>query len=680
MADAASAENGGTAAGGYAGAGVLFDRFQIDPARTIDALNTPSARAYGTTDLKDPDRELFALVCAPAAPVRAPVMAMIKGSGAPGVLELVEWGAMEWPPIGQRTMTVVYERPHGRTLADAFASPDVRFSDYDVPKRLIEPLVRAIHELSGAGIVHRAIRPTNVFFADEACTTPVLGDCVTAPAGADQPPVFEPVERAMAMPSGRGEGEPEDDIYALAVTLVVALLGRDPTAGMRPDEMIQAKLERGSYGTLCERERIPMALIEPLRGMLHDEAHERWGFDEIELWLSGRRVPPARKRPVRAKPVPFAFAGEEYLHRPLLARAMAHNVREAARSIRGGQLDAWLKRTMAAPEVAAAIAESVDLARAHESDVRGSDEYLVSRTVIDLDPVGPVRYKGFSFAIDGFGPALATAWLGDGNAQMPAEIISLGLASYWLSVQPRAEARFTALDRMFAQLRGYLQAQGPGYGLERCLYETNPALPCQSPLLAPYYVVEIRELLPALDEAASRASGQTKPMDRHIAAFIAARFRHDIEPHLAALGEAREERSLIGMLSLLALLQWRLKTPALFGLASWVGGLLGPAINTYHNRDTRRQIEREIPRLVRQGSLPEIYDLIDNAERRRRDRDGYAAASAAFAAAEAEVQEIETSDVARSEASVQMGRKWAAIASTVIAMVTITVSLLLLVG
>lgn len=675
MAEAAFAVDSEHQAPVPGGPSLLFDRFEVDPGKPIPQLDTPSARAYAVEDRRDPSRNLYALICAPGVPPRTSHMAMLKGLGTTGVLELVEWGPLDWPLLGQRCMAVVYDRPLGGTLAEAFASGG-RVSDYDLPRRVVEPLVRSLKELSAAGITHRAIRPNNLFYRDEGRHTPLFGDCVSAPPGFDQPLAYEPIERALASPSGRGSGDLADDIYALAVTLVVLVVGRNPVAHMSDDEILAAKVERGSYTALAERERVPMALIEPLRGMLNDDPAERWGLEQIELWLSGRRVAPARNRAIKHASMPFHFAGYDHVTTTTLARAMAQNVREAAAVAREGHLEPWLIRHLNAPELADTVNEIVEGTRAYEGDLRGTEDVMVARLAIVLDPAGPIRYKGFSFVIEGFGPALAVAWLRDGNTQTPTEAIALGLPGMWLGSQTASKPGFGAHDRLFAQLRAYLQASGPGYGLERCLYESNPALPCQSPLLSNSYVTEIRELMPVLDEAAGHASG-SRPIDRHLAAFIAARFNQDIEPHLAAIADTREDKAIIGMLSLLALLQWRLKVPPLFGLSSWIGGMLGPAINTFHNRETRREIEREIPRLVRQGSLPDLYDLIDNSERRRRDRDGYASAVAEFAAAEAEIQQIEGSDVARSAESIRKGRRSAAMAAVVIGLVTVCVSLLL---
>jgi hypothetical protein len=287
-----------------------------------------------------------------------------------------------------------------------------------------------------------------------------------------------------------------------------------------------------------------------------------------------------------------------------------------------------------------------------------------------------VRYKGFSFLPEGFGAALAVEFLRRGDAQIPAETLQRDLPSQWLAIPDNVQPESVPLSKLLAQMRTFLQINDPGYGIERCLYELNPSLPCQSPLVIQDYVVKIEELLPALDRAASRSDTKVRPMDRHIAAFVAARFNQDIDPHLRALAAPKVETSLIGMLSLLAYLQWKLRSPGLFGLSSWLGGLLGPAINTYHSRTTRRDIEREIPRLVRQGSLPELFDLIDNAEKRKKDNEGYAAARAEYVAAEAEARGIETKSPERMALTERKAQQTAATTSIIMSMFIIMMTFL----
>ncbi|MBT3306810.1 MAG: hypothetical protein HN377_10050 [Alphaproteobacteria bacterium] len=225
----------------------------------------------------------------------------------------------------------------------------------------------------------------------------------------------------------------------------------------------------------------------------------------------------------------------------------------------------------------------------------------------------------------------------------------------------------------YARLRGFLSLDDPGFGFERCLYESNPTMPCQSELIVSEYVCQIEDVLKSLDSVANRIDNNIKPMDRHLAAFIAASFDEDIHPHLKALAAPVEETATIGMLSLLAFLQWKLRISALYGLSSWVGGLLGPAINTYHSRTTRREIKKEIPRLVRKGSLPELFDLIDNADNRRTDAQGFEEAASEYAAAEYEIREIEGAGSERQSKAEKTGKQTAAVISVVLSMITASI-------
>ena len=676
MAETTTPESKDAPAGESGSPGLLFNRFEVDPEQPLPAFDRAMAQAFAARDRRNPDRDLYGLVCAPGVPYRSTVVQILKGDQPPGVLPLAEWGPMAWPAHGGRCMTLIYERPRGGSLAEGFTG-DQRVTEYDMPRRVIEPILHHLGQLAALGVAHRAIRPDNLFFMDEGKRNLVLGECAALPPGFDQPTIYEPIDRAMASPAGRGEGETADDLYALAVTLVVLLLGRSPAAKIGDENVLMAKIEKGSYAALCGRERIPMALIEPLRGMMSDNVAERWTLTQLDLWVNGRKLTPIQRKPAQRAHAPLNFAGRDHVTLGTVARALSRNVRDAARLIRDGQLESWLRRSFGDAGLADVVAEYVEVSRANQGDPRGSEDFLVTRVVFLLDPSGPVRYKGFSFMIDSFGPALAVALLNEGQAQAAAETIAYGVPAVWIASQPPNATRYPNAERQFVYLHGVLQSNLYGQGIERCLYETNRSLACRSPLIADAFVDEIRDLLPALDQAATRFAGEGRPIDRHIAAFIVTHFSQDLEPHMAALSDGREDRSLIGMLSVLALLQWRLKVPPVFGLSSWIGGLLGPVTNTYYSRFTRRDIEREIPRLVRQGSLPELYDLIENADRRRGDREGYALAVAEFATAEAEIQDMESGEVAIARSSLDVGRQVAAMISVVFAMVAVGIAFLI---
>lgn len=658
---------------------VLKDRFAVFPAKPLPDFDSPTARAYIAEDRRGTEKApLFALVCSPGIAARTDAMEELKGAEVEGLLPLVEWGTTFWPPIGENVAIAIFRRPLGGRVLTAIAQGKTRLSEYDLQRRVIVPVSKALSSLAQRGVCHRAVRPENLFFLDDEYQDLVIGECISSPPGHDQPILYETIERGMAMPGGRGLGNASDDIYALGATLIVLHLGYNPVARMTEAEVFTAKVEQGSYATLCGSTRVPISLLEPLRGMLSDEAGARWQFEALSEWMGGKRDTPIQKRTSPKAETPYTFAGEEYATARMLAFGLSLNVPEAAKAIRTDtHLDTFIRKGLKNTDLADRIIIIAEQSKVNEKTVAGSDDILVTRVCIVLDPDGPIRYKGIAFMPDGYGSILASELMTSGSAQIPAEALLRDIHDAWFNVQNKADPERIEWFRTLTKTKAQLKINDPGHGLERALYDLNPGLPCQSPLIVRDYVTEPAEVLFALDRVSHDVDSKVRPLDRHLTAFIAARFSEDVHPHLRALASARESTSIIGTLSLLALLQWKLRTDRLYGLTSWVGSLLGPAINTYRSRPTRREIEREIPKIVRKGSLPELFDLIDNAEKRQVDADGFAEAQIAWQTAQEEIVSIEGDSGDRMKNAMRQGQQIAAVMSVMTSMAIVSVIFLL---
>lgn len=641
----------------------LRDRFAVYPDSPLPELSTPSADAYLAEDRRDPSRPLFALVCRPELPVRVQTMRSLRGVQATGLMQLVEWSVAYWPPAGTTTIVVIYDRPLGGRVMPTLSAEIRRIDEYEIGKRIIAPLAAALKELAERGIAHRAVRPTNMFWNDSERRSIVLGDCVTAPPAYDQPVLVEPIESGMCWPSARGSGTLGDDMYALGASLVVLTLGRNPLAGQDDEAILRAKSVQGSYLALVGEQRLPLSLIEVLRGMLCDDPRQRWDIEKLELWTNGRRMSPLQTKVERRAQRGFSFAGGEYHSAPELAMAFARNWREAGPPVIEGRVELWVRRALEDKDRANAIAEVVNATMGAAADQKAATEIAVARACMVLDPRSPIRYKGFAGLPLGFGAALAVLLAEQKDPSVWAEAVMREMPGYWLISRAQYDPEHTLLLGSFRDLREHLRNPGFGGGIERCLYELNESLPCRSPLVADAFVLEVRDLLPALDDAAKKAAGDAMPVDRHIAAFIAARFRQDVSRPLQLLNAKEPERRAEGMLGLLSLLQWRLGPDALHGLARWVGNLSRPIIHTYHNRERRQRLERALPRAVRSGSLVELFYLLDNAEERKRDAEEFALAKQEYQLAEQEIVQLQTDDIGREERATSLGQQVAAMAS-----------------
>ena len=651
----------------------LKDRYAVFYENPLPDLNTSNATAFIAEDKRQRGRPMFALIITGGVPARVQVMKQLRGLRQPGLMSMLEWGVVEWPPDGAMRVALVYERPLGGRVMKSLSDTVTALNDQQSAKLVLRPLVTALGELNNYGVTHRAIRPTNLFYADAAGTRMWLGDCATTMPAIDQPAVFETIEMSMATPEGRGAGAYADDYYALGVTLLILMIGRNPAAHMSETDLLKRKLHQGSYATLVADQRIPLNMIEVLRGLLADDHDQRWDFETLDLWFNGRRMTPVQARTINRAQRAFVFMNQEFLTTRHLAHAMATNWDKAAPMVLDGKLEIWLRRGLENNQLADQMTMAIRNATAiADRSKRAIHDVALANVLIALDPQAPIRYRDFRAHLDGFGVALSVMMARGNDTRPVVDVILREIPKMWVGARENYSPEHVQLDGTFKELRDFLQdGRNMGAGIERCLYEMNESQPCLSPLFANDVVLDIRDVLPALDRIGAKMDAKTNPVDRHVAAFVAARFPKEIGPQLLALNDTDPKRATLGMLSLLAVLQWRLGPDSLHGLASWVGGLMGPIINSYQSRERRRRLEREVPRLVRKGSLPELYNLVDNAEERKADFDEFQRARAEWAMAQQQMRALETGRAGADQNAERNGQKIAATASVGVAVATV---------
>jgi len=197
----------------------------------------------------------------------------------------------------------------------------------------------------------------------------------------------------------------------------------------------------------------------------------------------------------------------------------------------------------------------------------------------------------------------------------------------------------------------------------------NPLLPARSRLLGAELVVRLADLLPALDRAAQAGAvshggtGDPMPIDRDLAAFIAARSDQRVDAELAPIGDGkRPDQAALALLRLYAGIQARLRGPALPGLTRALAGLVVPALGVFQSRAVRRQREAALGELVQSGRLAALVGLLDDAEGAAADRLGHQAALARVAEIDSELAGIRAGAPARMTAARRLGQEMVAAA------------------
>jgi eukaryotic-like serine/threonine-protein kinase len=651
----------------------IGDRYEVLTNASAVMTDATNQQTYLARRIGQSQPHAFAIVTGTRPVARSEILSGLRTVENPGLLQLVDWGVVNWPLERRQRLLCVFERPHAPRLMSSMKEHRAPMGEDEAVRAILDPCVSVLGDLYNRGIYHGAIRPTNLYYNPGGSATAILGQCVSAPPSFGQPAMIEPIERAMAMPSGRGPGTVVDDIYALGATIAILALGHDPSSGMTDEQIIELKIDRGSYPAIVGNTRISSGLIEPLRGMLYDDPRQRWTLDDIRQWLAGRRLSPKQPQIARRAQRAFALGGQELWRPRSVAMSMRDNVVEAVKVIDNGELDRWLRRTLGDNGMANRVAEAVTTA---SSSGRGGsfEDRLVARVSMALDPGAPIRYKGNAMMPLGIGDALAYA-VGEGQGpQEICEVITGQLPLFWLNCQTDAKPEHAGMIKQFDQYKTYLERSAYGYGPERVLYEMVGSMPCASDMLQEFYVTSSYELIRAFEVVGMKGEQRpSAPIDRHCAAFIAGRDRRVAEIMLNALGTGKDGDSgkVLATLNILTSIQRRFGPPQLPNLAGWFCDLMLPVIERFHNRNLRKRLTEEALGAARKGDLAELQALVDDPKTIRSDEEGFMEARRNFVLLAAEIARLKKEVANRSKLERGAGREAAAVISAVLAVIVI---------
>ena len=609
--------------GGGEGASEFGGRYLISTGETLRSMSTADVKAFPVADRGRPGESFAALVCPPGMAPRGEAMSALRGISKPGMASLVQFGPMNWPEGPQR-MAAIYTMPTGGRFT--LSSP---VQPWQVVDNFLRPAALALKEIHGRGVTHRAIRPDNLFRRDISSADLALGPCTPAPAGYEQPAAFEPLESAAADPAGRGEGSARHDMFALGMTALSLVMGRQAGANMDPEEFMIRRIELGSLAAVIDPQQVPPEIVDALRSLLTDEESERWTLNDLHQWLNAGKPTLAPRQVIELAQQPFTLAGKQVRRARSLAYLIGRHPSEAAGQLAGGDMRRWVWNE--APEKAAA-AEFDRALMERESEV-SEDELMalrVSHVVMALDPVGPVRYSGLSIEPDALGPFLVDSTRDPARRATAVKLIRFGLPQKALLKRPRFggnERRATRQAIAFENVRRWINSKQPWEGFDRCLYELNEHLPCLSPMTDGRWVTDPGQLLGALDKA-SRTLLRAPSIDASAAAFIASRLEVDGAALKALLNpnEADDDAHLEAIKMFAEIERRGGGGGDLSGLADWTAKIAHRFVDGFHHQETRRGLSEQVDQAAASGSISAVLAVVDQEILKERDATGFAIA------------------------------------------------------
>jgi hypothetical protein len=448
-------------------------------------------------------------------------------------------------------------------------------------------------------------------------------------------------------------------MFSLGMTLMAFAQGAIPGAGLDPDEAIYRRLDTNSFEVFADLKNLPAVLMDALRGLTRDWEPDRWTIEHLRSWLEGKRpqVPSTAPQMPRAAQG-YKFAKRSHTNARTLAHAMGRNYETAARELRNGAIPMWVRASLGDQKthdrLLAAINETTGDANATYNDAT-----IVGRACVILDPMAPVRFRGHSVTADGLGPALAAAMRKPGNGPIFTDLIRSHIMGSWAHFYKLAGGKNMPANSILDRIGRWVEDPTPGNGIERCLYELNPNLPCFSELAADMWVSEPEHVLAALEVS---AGADRKPVDRHIAAFLASHAGANSGQIKALMNpEQVDAHGGLSIVKLLADLQEKFGPASVPRLTAWCAGLVRQFVDTIRNLPLRTLQLEQLNKVSEEGDLKKLLELVNNEKMRDADARAYENAKASYANAVFEIGELKGGGKIRTKLAIHAGKEAAAL-------------------
>lgn len=221
----------------------------------------------------------------------------LKGITHKNIITLIDYGYYDYGY--ERRFFEILEYAEGGSILDQTLDGNYRYipiKDIKRLKEIVKEVVNALEFCHSKRIIHRDIKPQNIFFSKPNGTDLKIGDfgisSVLDEGLSKRLTSRERTEIYAAPELYQGTGEKtilskEVDYYALGITLIHIFSGEEPFNGLSPFEIMNIKCD----GKVDIPDDAPDELKTLIKGLITVDPKKRWGYDEVQKWLNGEYVP-----------------------------------------------------------------------------------------------------------------------------------------------------------------------------------------------------------------------------------------------------------------------------------------------------------------------------------------------------------------------------------------------------
>ena len=217
---------------------------------------------------------------------------------------------------------------------------------------IIEQLNEGLKAIHSSGIIHRDIKAENIYFKDSSRKEIVIGDFGIATVYDQKDDVNEHLTTIDSSTDGykapeafNGVISPSIDYYSLGITVWNILTGKTPFVEASGEPYPSGKIK---YETINEKIKDDLLSQSPelserakklISGLLVYRHDQRWRYEEVKDFLSGKDVPVFTERRELSA---FEFDNKEFFNLKDLAEALLQNKTKGIELLKGTQLTRYL--------------------------------------------------------------------------------------------------------------------------------------------------------------------------------------------------------------------------------------------------------------------------------------------------------------------------------------------------
>ena len=435
------------------------------------------------------------------------MQAEIKSLVAPvsiGVTKIED--ASKFPSIdNQECIVFIMPSPKYRSLEHIIQREEEKITYDLIVSKILPVVIDVLSEMHSLRIMHGYINASNIFITEGGNV--LIGECVSEICGLQQNALYDTIDRAQCHAYAKYNKDFAADYYALGVAIFYVSTRKDLS---KHDHLtiIRNKLIGGTFNYFRQESSVSDAFLDLIKGLTADDRALRWGEAKLKAIIDGVETSSSSLTDQSYLSRGITFNDRVHYSTKSLAHELQQDWAQAKAFVQQDKIQKWLDISVSQQRVIDmldALRSTMKSRTDNAKTVAGREDEWVFKTIVILDPCGPVRGVKLPYNPHAIDTLIAYSFVFHNKdiMQLVIQAISHNILSIYdqlAEVYTEYTAFMTSTAKYFSELAVKLRKQGIVFGISRFIYDLNPYMPCQSNLLDGYICLTAGDVVRTLDK------------------------------------------------------------------------------------------------------------------------------------------------------------------------------------